>query len=51
MDGNSTSKDIHSAFDLFDRRSCGEITIKDLREVARELGEEASEEELRVRIL
>ncbi len=47
--GMETPKDdIRSAFDLFDRDGVGRITMKNLKEVAHELGEKVSEEDLRV---
>ena len=43
----NTKDDLRRVFNLFDDSRSGEIKVEDLRRVARELGEEISEEELK----
>ena len=43
----NTKEDLKRVFNLFDTNREGQITVDDLRRVARELGEEISEEELK----
>ena len=43
----NTKEDLKRVFNLFDDSRSGEIKVEDLRRVARELGEEISEEELK----
>lgn len=46
MSDKDTREDINKVFRLFDEDNTGFITMKNLRRVARELGENISEEEL-----
>ena len=46
MSDKDTREDINKVFRLFDEDNTGFITIKNLRRVAKELGENISEEEL-----
>ena len=46
MSDKDTREDINKVFRLFDDDSTGQITLKNLRRVARELGETMTEEEL-----
>lgn len=46
MSDKDTREDINKVFRLFDEDATGFITIKNLRRVAKELGENISEEEL-----
>lgn len=46
MSDKDTREDINKVFRLFDDDSSGQITLKNLRRVARELGETMTEEEL-----
>ena len=43
----NTKDDLKRVFNLFDDTRCGEIKVEHLKRVARELGEEISEEELK----
>merc|ERR1712244_211974 len=47
LSDKDSREDIMKVFNLFDQDGTGRITIEDLRHVARELGEEISEEELK----
>ena len=46
MSDKDTREDINKVFRLFDDYSTGSVTIKNLRRVARELGETMTDEEL-----
>ncbi len=46
MSDKDTREDINKVFRLFDEDNAGFVTIKNLRRVAKELGETISEEEL-----
>ena len=46
MSDKDTREDINKVFRLFDEDNTGFVTIKNLRRVAKELGENISEEEL-----
>ena len=46
MSDKDTREDINKVFRLFDDDNTGQITLKNLRRVARELGETMTEEEL-----
>ncbi len=46
MSDKDTREDINKVFRLFDEDNAGFISIKNLRRVAKELGENISEEEL-----
>lgn len=46
MSDKDTREDINKVFRLFDEDNAGFVTIKNLRRVAKELGENISEEEL-----
>ena len=46
MSDKDTREDINKVFRLFDDDATGQITLKNLRRVARELGETMTEEEL-----
>ena len=46
MSDKDTREDINKVFRLFDDDNTGQVTLKNLRRVARELGETMTEEEL-----
>ena len=46
MSDKDTREDINKVFRLFDEDNAGSVSIKNLRRVAKELGENISEEEL-----